>query len=253
MLTFTLAAVLGLTPILTGRQTPRLRIHRALVVAEFAAAILLLMSAELLARSWHFLQRVDPGFRADSVYTMNVRTPVGMAATQRRDFHTRLLKEISAKHGVSHAGFLSDLFIDNYPEKNVTVDGGRVPVRLQYRRDEAGGDAFQALGTRLLRGRFFSVYDRQDSPRVAIVNESMARRLWGASNPVGRKFRPGDGPWFTVVGVVADMRRQGIEFEPIPQMFEAITHTPSGGGVLILRTSAAHDASRAIQTAVRAG
>jgi putative ABC transport system permease protein len=243
--------LVGLAPLATMRRRRPMRVHRTLVVGEFAAAILLLVGAGLLIRSWQYLERVDPGFRADGVFVMNVRSPVGTRAPQQHEFRERLLREIGHRPEVSRVGLLSDLFISNYGEENISIEGGHLPIRLQYRRDEVGGDAFQALGTRLLRGRFFSDDDRQDSPRVAIVNDTMARRLWGASDPVGRKFRQGDGPWFTVVGVIADMRRQGIELEPIPQMFEPMTQNPSGGGILVLRTSA-QDPSRLIQAAVRA-
>ena len=251
LLTVMTAALVGLAPVATMRQRRTMRLHRTLVVAEFAVAIILLVGAGLMIRSWQYLERVDPGFRSDRVFTMQVRTPVGMGAPQANEFREQLLREIAAKPGIGSVGLLSDLFIGNYSEQNVTVEGGRTPVRIQYRRDEIAGEAFQALGTRLIRGRFFSPDDRADAPRVAILNEAMARRLWGATDPTGRKFQPGDGPWFTVVGVIADMRRQGIEFEPIPQMFEAMTQKPSGGGVLVLRTSA-DDPAALVRAAVRA-
>jgi predicted permease len=93
----------------------------------------------------------------------------------------------------------------------------------------------------LLRGRFFSVEDGPDSPPVAIVNNAMARRLWPGSDAVGKRFTlgPGDsnGPWLTIVGVVADMRRQGLESEPNPQMFEPLAQNPSRLATLLIRTS----------------
>jgi putative ABC transport system permease protein len=95
----------------------------------------------------------------------------------------------------------------------------------------------------LLGGRFFSAEDGPDSPPVAIVNEAMARRVWPGRNPVGRRFKVGppevERPWFTVVGVVGDMRRQGLEREPIPQMFEPLAQNPSRGANLLVRTSTA--------------
>src|SRR5204862_785897 len=100
---------------------------------------------------------------------------------------------------------------------------------------------FKALETPLLRGRFFSVEDGPDSPRVAIVNDAMARRLWPGRDPVGKRFMLGPGDsgkmWFTVVGVVGDMRRQGLENEPVPQMFEPLAQNPSRLATLLVRTS----------------
>jgi len=93
----------------------------------------------------------------------------------------------------------------------------------------------------LLRGRFFSVRDGPDAARVAIINDAMARRLWPGRDPVGRRFKPGprdsDRPWYTVVGVVADMRRQGLERGPVPQLFESLVQNPPQSGDLFIRTS----------------
>ena len=95
-------------------------------------------------------------------------------------------------------------------------------------------------GTAALYAGIDNLFDK-DPPNFPGANGSGNNVLF---NPVGRMFRSDNGPWFTVVGIVADMRRQGIEFEPIPQMFEAMTQNPSGGGILVLRTSAP-DPSRA--------
>jgi MacB-like periplasmic core domain len=83
--------------------------------------------------------------------------------------------------------------------------------------DEASENFFKAIGTPLLRGRFFSIGDKPDAPPVAIINSALARRSWPGHDPVGRRFKLGpqdsDRPWYTVVGVVGDMRRQGLERE----------------------------------------
>lgn len=113
------------------------------------------------------------------------------------------------------------------------------------------------MGTRLVQGRFFSGADRPGAPAVVIVNELMARRLWPGQDPLGRRFKFGqpsaDTPWLTVVGVVADMRRQGPEIEPIPQLFEALRQNPSRLATLLVRTAAADPLTivPAIRAAVR--
>lgn len=129
---------------------------------------------------------------------------------------------------------------------------GNAKARLRFRRDEVSGGFFQAAGTFLLRGRFFSAADGPEAPRVAILNEAMARHLWPGDDPVGRKLEVGPGgfPW---VGVVGDMRRQGVENEPIPQMFEALAQNPPRVGTVLVRTSG-QDSLRmagAIRAAVR--
>ncbi|MPY87031.1 MAG: FtsX-like permease family protein [Luteitalea sp.] len=219
------------------------RIRRALVVAEFALAIVLLVSAGLLVRSWWAVERVDPGFRPERVLSMNLRTPVFVADAERVNFYNRVLEQIESLPGVERAGFIGDLFISSNREQSLATEGDVRPIseRLQFRRDEVSGGFFKALGIPLLRGRFFSVADGPDAPRVAIINEAMARRVWPGRDPVGKRFTlaPGnsDSPWFTVVGVVGDMRRQGLESDPIPQMFEPLAQNPSGTAILLVRTS----------------
>jgi putative ABC transport system permease protein len=219
------------------------RIRRALVVAEFALAIVLLAGAGLLVRSWRHVENIDPGFRPERVLSMQVRTPLGMAPAQRVNFYNRVLEEIESLPGVVRAGFLSDLFINIRAERALTVEGDAraAPVRLQFRSDEASPGCFQALGARLLSGRYFTFADGPGAPRVAIINQAMARSLWRGRDPAGGRFKIGSpdsaGPWFTVVGVIADMRRQGLERDPVPQLFVPLAQEPSTGGSLLIRTS----------------
>jgi putative ABC transport system permease protein len=219
------------------------RMRRSLVVAEFALAMVLLIGAGLLVRSWWSIEKVDPGFRPDRVLSMELRTPVFFAAAQRGNLYSRVLEQVEAVPSVESAAFISDLFITSSPEQVVTTEGDIRPTsnRLQFRRDEVSGGFFKTLGTPLLKGRIFSIQDGPNSPRVAVINDLMGRRLWPGGDPVGKRLKLGledsDAPWYTVIGVVGDMRRQGLEREPIPQMFESLLQNPSGGGSLLIRTS----------------
>lgn len=229
------------------------RIRRALVVADFALAIVLLVGAGLLVRSWWRVNSIDPGFRPERVLMMKLSTPTTLhAATlretisvsaQRIELYHRVLEQIQAVPGVESAGITGDLFIDNNREQVVTVDrdDGTVSERLQFVGSEVSADFFKAMGTPLLRGRFFSIADGPDAPPVAIINDAMARRSWPGHDPVGKRFKLGprdsDLPWYTVVGVVADMRRQGPEREPFPQMFVSLAQSPPQSADLFIRTS----------------
>jgi putative ABC transport system permease protein len=107
----------------------------------------------------------------------------------------------------------------------------------------------------LLRGRFLSIADGPDAPPVAIINDAMARRSWPRQDPVGRRFKLGpresDRPWYTVVGVVADMRRQGLERAALPQIFVSLAQNPPSQHVkLFVRTSS--DDPLALAGALRA-
>jgi predicted permease len=234
------------------------RIRRALVVGDFALAIVLLAGAGLLVRSWWYVNSIDPGFRPERVLGMEISAPPTFSIpAQRTGLYHRVLETIQAVPGVENAGIIGDLFIANSREQVVTVerDDETVSARLQFVGDEVSADFFKAIGTPLLRGRFFSIWDGRDAPPVAIINDAMARRSWPGHNPVGRRFKLGprdsDRPWYTVVGVVGDMRRQGLEREPFPQMFVSLAQSPPPRNVdLFIRTSS--DDPMALAGAVRA-
>jgi predicted permease len=221
------------------------RIRRALVVAEFALAIVLLVGAGLLVRSWRNVNEVDPGFSPGRVLVMQISSPAGFSTpAQRADLYRRVIEQIQAFPGVESAGIIDDLFTGNPREHVLTVEraDGTVSERLRLTRDEVSADFFAAIGTPLRQGRFFSSGDGPEAPPVALVNEALARRSWPRQDPVGRRFmlgpRSAGGPWFTVVGVVGDMRRQGLEREALPQLFVPIAQNPPSGNVdLFIRTS----------------
>jgi predicted permease len=242
------------------------RIRRVLVVAECALAVVLLAGAGLLVRSWWNVSSVDPAFRPERVLIIELSAPTPLQAAtageaagvsaRRVDLYTRVLEQVQAVPGVESAGIIGDLFIGNPREQILTVEGseGTVSARLRLARDEVSGGFFTALGTPLLRGRFFSAGDRPGSARVAIINDAMARRWWPGGDPVGKRFKAGppdsSQPWYTVVGVVAGMRRQGQEREAVPQIFESLAQNPPQSADLLIRTSS--DDPLALASALRA-
>ena len=221
------------------------RIRRALVVAEFALAIVLLVGAGLLVRSWWQVNDIDPGFRPERVLIMEISPPAAVREPAHRTaLYLRILEQIQAVPGVENAGIIDDLFTGNPREHVVTAEreGGTLTERLRLTRDEVSADFFSAVGTPLRRGRFFSVADGPQAPRVALVNDAMARHTWPGHDPVGRRFKFGrgdsEGPWYTVVGVVGDMRRQGLEREALPQIFVSLAQNhPPSNVALFIRTS----------------
>lgn len=221
------------------------RLRRLLVVAECAVAIMLLAGAGLLVRSWWNVMHVDPGFRSEQVLSMNISAPASTEEGKRAPFYDLVLDQVTSLPGVESAGLGSELFVSSVAEEIVTAEGSdrTAAERLRFRRDEASGGYFNALGTPLLRGRLFSAEDGPGAPRVAIINEAMASRVWPGRDPVGRRFAVGsagpDASWFTVVGVVGNMRRQGLETEPIPQIFEAVAQNPPRRAILVVRASTA--------------
>jgi putative ABC transport system permease protein len=218
-------------------------LRRALVVVEFGLAILLLAGAGLLVRSLRSVQNMDPGFQPERVLTAQLAIPAFTTLAQRRSFYDRAMEQVEALPGVESAGLIENLFLGSIAPQALTVErpSGTVSEAAPFRLDEISGGFFKALGAPLIRGRLFTAADGPGAPRVAIVNQAMVRRLWQGNDPIGRRFKQGAAdsvqPWFTVVGVVGDMRRQGLEQEPIPQMFAPLAQDPPRLATLLVRSS----------------
>jgi predicted permease len=241
-----------------GAATVRTR--RALVVTEFALAVVLLVGAGLLARSLLSVQNVELGFRPERVLAVSLAPPASATPAQRIGFYRRVLEEIRSVPGAESAGITSELFLSGSATQVVTPEGDARAVserRQLFRSDELSEGLFKAIGTPLRGGRFFTDADGSEFAPVAIINEAMARQIWPGSDPVGKRFKLGSAdsrnPWFTVVGIVGDMRRQGLEKEPIPQMFEPLAQNPPGRAILLVRTSMTDPLSiaSAVHAAVR--
>lgn len=219
------------------------QLRRALVVAQFAFALILLTGAGLLLRSLWSVQNVDLGFQSQRTLVLSLASPAYPSNAHRAAFYARVLDQVQGLPSVQSAGLVSNLFIGAMPEQTITVERSAQSAaeRLRFRSDEVSPGLFQTLGVPLLRGRFFTAADGPDAPRVAIVNDVMARRFWPGQDPIGTRCKLGPvespAPWITIVGVVGTMRRQGLETEPGAQMFEPIAQNPSRLSNLIVRTA----------------
>ncbi len=235
-------------------------LRRSLVAAEVALAVVLLAGAGLLLRSWWHAERVDMGFQSERLLMAHVTATGFTAPEQRVHFYDRVLERVASLPGVQHVAVVSDLFASGVANTFVTVDGSvsAASERLQFRRDEVSQDFFNTAGAPLLRGRAFSAEDAMGAPLVTVLNDAMARRLWPDGDPVGRRFKIGpadaDTPWFTVIGVVGNMRRsRQVETEPIPQMFEAMAQNPPGTAQVLVRTTTSEPLAlvQTVRTTVR--
>ena len=227
------------------------RVRSLLVIFEFALSVILLTGAGLLIRSFLAIESVDPGFRPEHVVTMRVVTP-------RANFYDQLLERIRALPGVVAAGGINGLF-ESPDSQNFAlraVEGHEAEPKRRWSPltwTGIGGDYLQAMGARLLRGRFFNQRDSADSPLVAIIDESLARRYWPGEDPIGKRFKGFDkrgknDDWITVIGVVQDMRRQGLENQSASHIFYKETMTPD----LVVRTAAdPSQLAAALRTTVR--
>jgi predicted permease len=209
-----------------GGQKDRLR--SALVVAEVAASVALLVSAGLLIRALLTVRAIDPGFRADGVMTLRTELPMPEYGTvaAREAFYARVRQQIHALPGVSSAGFVSFLPMSSFR-------GGIWPVSVKG--DVAAGSEtrgannvasiryvtpgyFEALAIPLKRGRDISEADNRDRQAVAVVSESFVRRYWPNQDPISRHFTFAFADR-EVVGVAGDVRFRGLERVSEPQVY----------------------------------
>ncbi len=200
----------------------RRRARSALVVVEVALSLVLLIGAGLMVKSFSRLQKVDLGFNPDRLVSMNIqlsRTKYqGPAGAQ---FFRQLIDRVEAMPGVESAGAISAIFIDALPNStNFTVEG-KPPVpaseQIETPVDVVTPSYFRTMGIALLRGRELTEQDGLESQQVAVINDTFARRFWPGEDPIGRRFKFGDtdsdAPWMTIVGVVGDMRRTGLDVD----------------------------------------
>ena len=207
------------------------RLRSALVVAEIAASVVLLVSAGLLIRALARVRATDPGFRTEGV--MTVRTPLPLPKyekTQRRaDFYARVLSEVRALPGVTSAAYISFLpmlargGIWEIAVPGEATDPDRSPPNASLRYVTPG--FFDTLGIPLRLGRDLSDADAPDRPRGARISESLARRHGPGQDPLGRQFKVALADR-VVVGVVADIRVRGLEQSSEPQVYLPYRQVP---------------------------
>ena len=195
----------------------RQRLRRVLVVAEIALAVMLVIGAGLLIRSFETLQRVDPGFDPHDLLTFQLYLPesrypdAGAAST----FYASLLDRIESLPGVRSAAAMSGLPPLRSVNANDTdfEDVERTPDRpfnVDYYQT-VQGDYFGTMGIPIVEGRGFELGDDASGPPVLLVNEALARLYYPDQSPIGRRMRPSGAPmWLTIVGVVRDVKQGGL-------------------------------------------
>jgi putative ABC transport system permease protein len=204
------------------------RLADALVVLEVALALMLLVAAGLLVRSFVGLVSVDPGFRTSGVTAVHVALPAARygPAAAKRQFFADLLDLVGSLPGVESAGAVSALPMSPLGQDfdlPFTIDGleATSPAerpRANYRGVMAG--YFETMGIALEDGRLFTPFDgREDGPRVAIVNETAARRYFRDVSPLNRVIRMPMAGDLTIVGVVRDVRHYGLDGMPEVEVF----------------------------------
>jgi len=217
------------------------RARSALVAAEVALSVLLLVGAGLLLRSFAALQQVDTGFVAERVLTARVTLP--QAAYPRADeqvpaFQQALLERLRALPGVQAAAVASRVPMGNSAYVSFDVAGRESQPGEDLQPFDVSEGYFRAMGVRLLRGRVFGPQDGPEAPRVAVVDEESARRFWPGRDPIGARITTGDSTqYMTIVGVVANVRQEGVAARPYPQLYGVLAQNPRRSMVVVARTA----------------
>jgi len=236
------------------------RLRSALVVAEIAVALVLLIASGLLLRSFEKLREVHLGFRTDHMLTANYNLPQEQYATQNAidAFNSTLLRRLERLPGIESVGITSYLPASGMVRNSSFVADEYVPPKgagLEIAwPSQVMGDYFRAAGVPLLQGREFTLSDGAKAPLVAIVNEKLAQHFWLGQDPIGKRLRWGmpesPTPWITVVGVMGNVKQTSAEaptqdeiYQPYSQYMASIgSLAPPGSlngqaGSIVLHTA----------------
>ncbi len=231
----------------TSAGGKRHRLLGALVVSEVALSLMLLIGAGLMMKGFLNLLKTNPGFQGDNVLTMNLLLPRAKypEAPQRTDFYQELLRKVSSLPGVESAAVVNYLPLGMSNSSNsFLIEGRPAPPPGQEwngRYRVCSPQYFETLGITLLKGRAFNQQDNADAPRVAIINETLAKRFWPAEDAIGKRIRfdgePEQNPWMQIVGVIADVRHD-LNSPMRPEYYLPHAQDPWNSMVLVARTSA---------------
>ncbi|MDY7093676.1 MAG: ABC transporter permease [Acidobacteriota bacterium] len=222
-------------------------LRSGLVVAEIALAVTVLIGTGLTLRSLQHMMATDPGFRVDNLLTVQLELSGSKyrRSPERLGFYTSLLEELEALPGVQAVGLSSALppahrLVGGIPTvENRVVDSGTQDSVVRY--GSINPDYFDALDISVLQGRAFDSRDGFEDLKVVIIDSALAERYWPGQSPLGRRLSlPGiepDGTWRTVVGVVSQVRDQGLGTDITEHLYVPYSQLPLGAMGVALRTA----------------
>ena len=242
----------------SGYSTKTGRLRDVLIVSELAFAVILMVGAGLLLRTLRDLLQENPGFNPAQVVTAS--TWLGVPDDPKKDpylgisgkaaFDRELLRRMKAIPGVELAAISSALPTTNSNPNAVgglAIEGFAIEDRpvessqnLSAERIRISPDYFKVLRATLLRGRSFTEGDDDGKPLVAIIDESTARKYWPNRDPLGRRVRFAKDPakpWTTIVGIIKDIKNDGLDIDGIPHIYVSAYQDPSKQVSVVLRTS----------------
>jgi putative ABC transport system permease protein len=218
-------------------------VRSALLVAEVALSIVLLVGATLLLRSFAKLTNVDPGFRPENVLAFRVALPQTSYPKEHNQiaFFDRLLEKLQGASGVEAAAMNHQLpmrggYVLSFTLQGRPVERGSEPA-ANYRA--VSPTYFATLEVPLRRGRTFGPHDNETSPRVAIVDDTFVRRHFPTEDPIGHGIDIGNGTdgFYEIVGVVGDVHDGGLDAAPEPTMYVPFKQGPFSSMWMLVRTA----------------
>jgi putative ABC transport system permease protein len=235
----------------SGPGASRMRFRQLLVVFQVSLAVMLVIGAGLLVKSFWMLQRVDPGFESEGVLTAGVTLPFLKYAepNQINNFHQQLHERLSAVPGVKSATIAYDPPLQSNWLDSFTIDGRVLPADAPPQSANfipVGPDYFDTVGVKLAAGRKFTAFDDQDHPGVAIVNEAFVKHYFPNEEPLGKRIMPGPPGriWrqqklthFEIVGIVRDVKLAGLEAPSEPAYYLPASQAPLQDMTILVRTT----------------
>jgi putative ABC transport system permease protein len=232
----------------SGSSSAKGSVRSALVVAEIALALVLLIGAGLLVRSFTKLQEVAPGFNPQNLLVMQLTLPGNQYREPQQidNFFQQALERIQTLPGVQTAGVASTVPMSgNNSSGSFSIEGRTVqPGEMSPwgNRWLAGATYFQTMNIPLVQGRYFDDRDVIGAPPVAIIDESLRRKYWPDENPLGKRISfqrdpQGNLIWREVVGVVGHVRHRGLEGESPVQYYLPNRQLPGSGMYMVVRTA----------------
>jgi putative ABC transport system permease protein len=222
-------------------------LRNPLIVSEVALALLLSVGAGLMIKSFMRLQQVSPGFEPNNLLTMNIALPRQkyQQPQQANAFFDQLAERIKTLPGVKSVSGIDPLPFSNSNATTGFLIEGAPDVPLAERPD-VGERAvtpayFETMGIPVLKGRSFTAQDRDNTPHVIIVNEALASRYWPNQDVMGKRLGFAEDPskqsWREIVGVVGNVKHQGLEAEAKPEVYFPYQQLPKNFMSVVVRTS----------------
>ena len=229
-------------PVVSRAAGRRWTLRDALVAGQIAVTALLLIVAALLTRSLVAAQRTNPGFAVKRLAVVSTDTNMLRYSGERsRQFYDQAVEKIAALAGVESVALATRVPLQLNPNTwEIWIPGRHQPGEHGETVEvtTVSPEYFKTIGVAIVAGRGITEDDRPDTPRVAVVNETLARRFWPGENPIGRIFRTraGEGPAFEIVGVSADHKVLTLSERPTPFLHIPRSQRPNSYSAVMART-----------------